>query len=207
MAQLLIAAKARLTGGLFPALHQAAMADNPEGIRLLCRAGSDALASNWAFLGSLEMASSLGAFYAMEELLQQAQHDPLALSRALIGASNFRGGSAEIVERLLRMRADVDFQWDNRRDFTKVGWLVANAASLQHRLGRRSALSVQAYHWQGRTPLMAAVQSAQYPGNPLVPFHPFWVLGPFINKPQEIRKGRSLVLWLVGYQGMKLLPR
>ena len=207
MAQLLIAAKARLTGGLFPALHQAAMADNPEGIRLLCRAGSDALASNWAFLGALEMASSYGAFYAMEELLQQAQHDTLALSRALIGASSFRGGSAEIVERLLRMRADVDFQWDNRRDFTKVGCLVASAASLQHRLGRRGALSVQAYHWQGRTPLMAAVQSAQYLGSAVVPFYPFWFLGSFYKIIVKRVLLTLVALWVLGYQGMKLLPR
>ena len=73
-------------------------------------------------------------------MLAQAQYSPLDLGLALnIGMSIYMA-SAEIVERLVGLRADVDFQIDMRRDLNYFGRLVFFFSTLKHQLGRSSAL-------------------------------------------------------------------
>ena len=86
------------------------------------------------------------------------------LSSALQAAVANRGGSAEIVEILVNLRADVDFQFDPRRALLPLGRLLFAAKSLQHTWGKATQLTATAYHSYGRTPLMGALQSAQHEG-------------------------------------------
>lgn len=97
----------------------------------------------------------------MEELIQQAQPNGPELSRILWSAMSQRGGSAELVERLISLKADVDSQYD-LKSLSRVGRVFIAAKSLQHRFGRGTLLTALAYHEPGQTPLMAALQSAQY---------------------------------------------
>ena len=163
-AKLLIAAQAQLEGGISPAMLFASQANSAEGIRLLCDNGSEAILRNAVGLTSLEAAASYGARAAMEELVRNAQPGLLELSGALEAAMQHRGGSAEMVEFLVGMKADVDFQYTLRYDYVQFGRLRFLAKALQHRFGRASMLSEQAYHIHGLTPLMAALRSGQYEG-------------------------------------------
>ncbi|CAE7199345.1 unnamed protein product [Symbiodinium natans] len=163
-AQLLIAFRAEVHGGMVPAVQFAAIADNAEGIGLLCAAGGDAMARTALGPNGLEAAAGYGALKAVEELVRQGRPDHLELSEALRAAMVLGGGSAELVKRLVDLRADVDFQYDIYRGLTLMGRLVYAAKSLQHRLGRKTSFSALAYHAHGQTPLMAAMQSAQHEG-------------------------------------------
>ena len=163
-AQLLICARADFHGGTSPSILLAAWSNNPEGLRLLCDAGSSLWSQNIFGLSALVNAATHGSREALEEMLTQAQYSPLDLGLALnIGMSNYMA-SAEIVERLLSLRADVDLQIDTRRDLTYFGRTVFFSQNLKHQLGRSSALSFVVYHAHGRTPLMAAMQYAQHEG-------------------------------------------
>ena len=74
----------------------------------------------------------------------------------------YRGGTAEAVQRLVGLRADIDFQF-SARAASPFGAVLA-IMSLQHRLGRVTAQTEQFYHYRGMTPLMAAVFSSQHEG-------------------------------------------
>ena len=142
----------------------AASGDNADGIRLLCESGAHPLAQNLLGNTTLQCSASLAATEALEELVIQARPGSLDLSRALFDATMFRGGSAELVHRLIALRADVDFQSNVPRDHKTLGRLVLAAKSWQHRRGRTSALTAIAYHLHGSTPLMQAIRSAQFDG-------------------------------------------
>ena len=162
-AQLLITARAQLEGGVQPAMAVAAIGDNVEGLRLLCAAGGNPSGRNLFGLTPLEAAANLGARAALEALIQMAQPTPSELSKVLWSAMSQKGGSAELVQRLVKLRADVDFQYD-LRGLSRIGRLFIVGKSLQHRFGRGTLLSALAYHEPGQTPLMAALQSAQHEG-------------------------------------------
>ena len=100
----------------------------------------------------------------MDELVRQANPCQLELSKALVLAMEVQGGSAELVERLVSLRADVDFQFDARSHSNLLGRFLNTAMSWQHSLGSSTSISAMAYHGYGMTPLMAAIQSAQYEG-------------------------------------------
>ena len=163
-ARLLICARAQLDGGTAPAMIIAATSNNVEGIRLLRASGGDPLAKNLFGVSALVSAAGFGSLAAMEELLAQAQHSPHELGKALLDSMAICGGSAELVQRLVGLRADVDFQCDIRRDLSRLGRLLVAAQSLKHRVGKPTTLSAQSYHIHGQTPLMAAMQFAQHEG-------------------------------------------
>ncbi|CAE7273959.1 Trpa1 [Symbiodinium sp. CCMP2592] len=160
--RLLLAARANLDGALSPVAQSAASFDNVEGLRLLCAAGARPLAQNLFGLSGLQCAAGFGARAVIEEIVIQARPGEIDLSRALVDAAGFRGGSAELVQRLIGLRADVDFQISMSRDVKALGRLLFAAKSLQHRLGRRTGLTAYAYHLHGSTPLMQAIRSAQF---------------------------------------------
>ena len=163
-ARLLIAARATLAGGTGPAMAHAATANNAEGIRLLYAAGGNASQRTLLGLDVWECAASYGSLSAMEELLQQGHPSTVVLARALDNAMMIRGGSAEVVELLLGLRADVNAQVDLPRDYNRLGRVVLAAKLLQHKLGRTSLIAIHRQHLHGRTPRMAALQSRQYEG-------------------------------------------
>ncbi|OLP84592.1 2-5A-dependent ribonuclease [Symbiodinium microadriaticum] len=159
---LLLAARANLEGAFAPVAQSAATFDNVEGLRLLCAAGAQPLARNLFGFSALQCAAGLGARAVVEEIVLQARPGEVELSRALFDAAGFRGGSAELVQRLIGLRADVDFQLSVSRDVSALGRLLFAAKSLQHRLGRTTGLTAYAYHLHGSTPLMQAIRSAQF---------------------------------------------
>lgn len=160
--KLLLAVRAQLDGGLIAAMHFAGPRDNAEGIRLLCAAGGRPLAQGVIGYTPLQTVASYGAIQAVEELLRQCQPDQLELSRTLWSAANFRGGSAEIVQRLIEARADIDFQLKVSREYRALGRLLFATKSLQSRLGRVTSLSENSVHQHGSTPLMQAIRTAQW---------------------------------------------
>ncbi|CAE7543781.1 ANKS1A [Symbiodinium sp. CCMP2592] len=160
--RLLLAQRARVEGVLWPSAIMAANSDNAEGVRLLCSAGARPLARNILGPTSLRCAAGNGAAAALEELLVQGRPGPLELSRALFDATLFRGGSAELVRRLIGLRADIDFQMNVPRDCRALGRLLFAGKSLQYQLGRATVLTTLAYHLHGSTPLMQAIRSAQF---------------------------------------------
>ena len=160
--QLLITARADPDGGTFPAMLFAAVSDDADSIRMLCAAGGNPLAKEIYGNSALCGAAGYHAAQALEELVAQAQPGPTELGKGLHFAASFRGGSADMVQRLIYLRADVDFQHDMNRDLSRVGWLLFTAKSLQHRFGKVTTLSTWAYHVHGSTPLMQAMRSAQY---------------------------------------------
>ena len=162
--RLLLQARAHLNGGFSPAVMLAASGDNADGIRLLCESGAHPLAQNLLGNTTLQCSASLAATEALEELGVQGVPGSLDLSRALFEATLLQGGSAELVHRLIALRADVDFQSNVPRDYKTLGRLVLAAKSWQHRRGRTSALTAIAYHLHGSTPLMQAIRSAQFDG-------------------------------------------
>ena len=176
----------------------AAASDNAEGIRLLCSRGGNCKAVNFQGYGAAANAAAFGARNALEELLLQAPHSPLELSRALYTALGLRGGSAELVSRLLALRADVNFQHDVRRDTSRVGRLIDAYKGWQHVNGRATVLSAVCYHNHGRTPLMAALQSAQHEGAAAL-----IVAGASLEikncrgwRAEDFARGESIPLWL-----------
>ncbi|CAE7388613.1 ANKRD44, partial [Symbiodinium sp. KB8] len=160
--RLLLAARAHLEGGLAPVVQFAAIHDNAEGIRLLCTAGARPLARNLFGLSTLQCAAGLAATAAVEELVLQGRPNSLDLSRALWSATVFRGASPELVQRLIALRADIDFQTNLRRDYRPLGRLLFAGKACQHRFGRKTVLTAGAYHAHGSTPLMEAIRSAQF---------------------------------------------
>ena len=121
--ELLLTAKAHLEGGFSPAILAAATSDSSEGIRLLCAAGARPLARNLLGVSCLQCAAGLAATAAVEELLLQGCWGTLDLSLALFDATWFRGGSVELVQRLIALRANVDFQVNLARDYRPLGRL------------------------------------------------------------------------------------
>ena len=85
-------------------------------------------------------AAALAATEALEELLVQGRPSSMDLSRALFDATMFRGGSAELVQRLIDLRADVDFQLDLPRDWSRLGRLLLAVKSWQQSRGRTSTI-------------------------------------------------------------------
>ncbi|CAE7527483.1 anks1b [Symbiodinium pilosum] len=164
-AQLILAARAQPEGGFGPALQWASNANNEEGARLLCSAGSSPFARNLLGPSALDCAAAYGSMAALEELLQHCQPTSLDASRALLSCSDGgRGASAEMVQRLIDLRADVNFQQNLRRDWTLVGRVFMSAQAMKHRFGTKTVGSTRAYHASGSTPLMWALVSAQYEG-------------------------------------------
>ncbi|CAE7666476.1 ANKRD17 [Symbiodinium sp. CCMP2456] len=162
--QLLLTARAHLEGGLAPSLNFAASSDNVQGIRLLCQAGGKPLGQSLLGISSFEAATSSGATGALEELMLQACPGSLSLSRALWFAAASRGGSAELVHRLIGLRADINFQVNLRRDFRRLNRLFLGLKSLEYQMGRTTVLATVAYHMDGSTPLMHFINSSQFEG-------------------------------------------
>lgn len=164
-ARLLLAAKAKFEGGLQPALNLAGISNNPEGIRILCDAGCNPHTTKDIFgFSAMEAAAGQGQVEAVEEILRQAGGSVSSwiLNRALYLACCFRGGKAEMIHRLIEMRADVNRPYPFKGFSFNAAFLVAK--SLQHRFGKVTSISKMCYHSWGARPLMVAILSAQYEG-------------------------------------------
>lgn len=159
--RLLLQARASLEGGTAPAIQWAAQGDNAEGIRLLCAARANPLAKDYTGDTPLQSAAGLSATRALEELVTQSRPSERDLSLALFDATSFRGGSVQLVLRLLDLRADINFQ-HTTSELSRTGQMLLASMTFRHRLGITSMGSTFAYHMKGSTPLMQAIQSGQY---------------------------------------------
>ena len=112
----------------------------------------------------MEAAAGQGQVEAVEEILRQAGGSVSSwiLNRALYLACCFRGGKAEMIHRLIEMRADVNRPYPFKGFSFNAAFLVAK--SLQHRFGKVTSISKMCYHSWGARPLMVAILSAQYEG-------------------------------------------
>eukprot|EP00913_Durusdinium_trenchii_P010809 g10139.t1 len=147
--QLLISAKASLTGG----------------IRTLCAARCSVHHRNLLGASVFDTACAHGTIQAVEELLRQTGGDGIDMTCALHVAMTHHGGSAELVKRLVDFRADVNdqsFTW--WRAGTGLGLLSIQKA-IQRKFGKQTLCTKMTYHGgHGGTPLMLAMLSSQYEG-------------------------------------------
>ena len=163
-ARLLISAKANVnhTGDYVrPAMTCAADANNPEGVRILCEAGCRPDVRNLFGISAFESASACGSLAAIEELVGRGYK--MDASDALYCAMLHRGGSAELVERLVALRADVNRSRSVWKHSTAFG-VLALLKSFQHRYSKVSAATRTLHHVPKATPLMLAINSSQYAG-------------------------------------------
>ena len=163
VARLLIAARARLAGGVGPALAFAANTDNAEAIGLLCEARADVHAKSLFGNPCIMLCGFTGAEAALEEMVRQGAAGPLELSLTLWSAMTQCAGSCRMVQRLIELGADVNFQYDVS-DEGYLGRMMFNVKSLQHRFGRQTVLTTSSYHIHGSTPLMTALRAAHHEG-------------------------------------------
>ena len=164
-ARLLISAKANVNGTgdyVRPAMTCAADANNPEGIRILCEAGCSPHVRNLFGISAFESASACGSLAAMEELLGRGGSS-MDASDALYCAMLHRGGSAELVQRLVALRADVNRSRSVWKHSAAFGCLTL-LKSFQHRYSKPTAATRALHHAPKATPLMLAIISSQYGG-------------------------------------------
>ena len=167
-ARLLLSARAKVDGGLLKPLEFAAVANNVEGIRLLCEARSDPSARTLLGFSPLETACCRGAEASMVEIVSQAEArglGPLDFSGALWCALALKaeGGTADIVEWLLEQRADVNKSRDSWVHSSLYG-AISSIKALEYRLGRHNKATRQFYHMKGATPLLMAMLESQFAG-------------------------------------------
>ena len=163
-AKVLIEARARLDGGYLPAMHHAGTADNVEAIQLLYEAGVSPQVRNSFGYSATALSATSGAQQAVQEMLRLAPPGQREASMVLFASMSQRGGTALLVYHLVTLKADIDFQFDVRRDISLLCRLLNESKALQHRVGKQTLLSTVAYHQHGMTPLMFALLSAQHEG-------------------------------------------
>ena len=164
--RLLISARASLDSGWNQPINSAAVANNAEGIRILCNARASLECKNTFGLSPLENACAAGALSVVDELLIRLQALDLDLSRTLHFAMWYRGGTTEIASRLLDARATVNQQLvegtgAGAQDLLETSWAHR---SLQFRMGIVTTSTILAYNRVASTPLMIAVLSGQHAG-------------------------------------------
>ena len=166
-ARQLIFARAEVSyeGTVAVPLHVAVEADNVEGIRMLLEAGCDVHVTNVFGNHGTAVTQALmcGSVVALKEILRAGFRVDFSKSGGLNYAMFLRGGSAEMVCKLVNLRADVNQVFDAWGDSTLLG-ILTSAASFAYRCGSVTSFSKFGYHSQGATPLMFAIITAQYSG-------------------------------------------
>ncbi|CAE7453687.1 ANKK1 [Symbiodinium sp. CCMP2456] len=157
-AKLLLSAKARVASRMFVRgpFNCAAHANNTEAIQILCQAGCSPAQTNVFGISVMDGAAYHGALEAIDELLSQSTASALNPTSALYNAA-MGGGSADVVHRLLEMRASLNAQTDEHWKRTAMIRTLYKVKVLQHRLGKVTMVSKILYHAKGATPLMIAL--------------------------------------------------
>jgi len=158
--RLLLGVKANTTSGLIAPIDIASMGNNPEGIRMLCASGPIPDRTGIFGFSAFEVACTFGSSAAMEELL--CQRLLTDVSRGLQMAMIFRGGTTEMVHRLVELRADINWQWNE--PFCTFHGIYNGLQSLKYRCGQKSISNMLAFHIYDATALMKALITGQYEG-------------------------------------------
>lgn len=160
-ARVLISARASVQepGSPGTALHAAAHSNNVEGISILCEARCDPWQRDIFGRLAHDSACDTDSFEALQALLNRTGTSHL--SKLLhSAASSSKGGSVQVIQLLIDLRADVDerysVQW-----MSPLGALVA-LQSLRYRCGQVTSLTRMLYHIQGATPLMLALLTGNH---------------------------------------------
>lgn len=161
--RLLLEARAIMDGGLHPPIYCAARASNSEGVRLLCEASCNIHARDLYDVSGFEAAAMNGARTSMDVLAAAGALESANMGKVLFWSQVFRGGQREMVQHLLDLRADVNYQygWPSLR--TTFGQFVA-LNTLKYRLGDRTRNPRRCFHGVEGTPLMMAVIAGEYEG-------------------------------------------
>ena len=148
-------------------LNAAAAVNNAEAVQMLCEAGCSPLQKNALGHTCIETAASWGlGLEAMEELLRQVRIlgalDEIDPTPSLHLAAISWGG-AEVVQRLVAMRADVNAQTaDEPAKRTLLMRTMYTVVLWQHKFYKVTAASKFLYHARGGTPLMMALVTGNY---------------------------------------------
>ena len=162
LVQLLISTKASVASNvvIHGPLHCAAARSTRESIRILLEARCSPLEQN-SFGGTiLQMAAYYGSSEAIDELPRHV-NTALNASEALHSAA-LGGAGAEVVHRLVEMRADVNIQTDEHFRRKPLMRAVYTLLTLQHRFYKVTPFSRIMYHAEGATPLMVAILACNH---------------------------------------------
>ena len=134
--QVLISASASPSGrnSFCTPLIAACLANSAHSIRTLCEARCSPWQQNLLGNTAFDSACAHGASEAMEELYVQTGGRGIDMTRALNSAFLNHGGSAELVQRLVQFRADVNDQSLTWWNFSRGLGLLSLQKGLQHRL-------------------------------------------------------------------------
>eukprot|EP00435_Cladocopium_sp_Y103_P007398 s1029_g2.t1 len=157
--RVLISARGKVTSNALAhrPLIVAAGLNNAEAVQILLHARCP-LEPNSFGVTPLECATGFGSLEALDELLRHSSVSSLDATSALCSVANSSGG-AEVVHRLVEMRADVNSQTAEWYKRTALMRAVYTFKVLQHRFHKVTAFSKIFYHAKGATPLMLALLS------------------------------------------------
>ena len=157
--RVLISARGKVTGTapVHTPLVVAAGLNNAEAVQILLHARCP-LHPNSFGVTPLACASGLGSLEALDELLRHGIVSSLDATSALYNVAGSTGG-AEVVHRLVEMRADVNSQTGDWFKRTALMRAVYTFKLLQHRFHKVTILSKLFYHAKDAPPLMLALLS------------------------------------------------
>ena len=157
--RVLISARGKVTSTAFAhrPLIVAAGLNNAEAVQILLHARCP-LEPNSVGVTPLECATGFGSLEALDELLSHSNVSSLDATSALCSVAISTGG-AEVVHRLVEMRADVNSQTGDWFKRTALMRAVYTFKVLQHRFHKATAFSNIFYHAKDAPPLMLALLS------------------------------------------------
>ena len=164
-ARLLLSCKAKVTAKsfVFQPIICAAAANNVEAVQILCEAGCSPLQRNGFGAAVFELAANCGGVEAVDELFMQGSAGARNATSALHSAMQGRGG-AEVVHRLIDMRADVNDQAPDWFKRTAIARVITKLMVCQYRFQKVTLMNNLFYHAEGATPLMSALMTGHYEG-------------------------------------------
>jgi hypothetical protein len=157
--RVLISARGKVTStaSAHRPLIVAAGLNNAEAVQILLHARCP-LEPNSVGVTPLECATGFGSLEALDELLSHSNVSSLDATSALCSVAISTGG-AEVVHRLVEMRADVNSQTGDWFKRTALMRAVYTFKVLQHRFHKATAFSNIFYHAKDAPPLMLALLS------------------------------------------------
>ncbi|CAL1134353.1 unnamed protein product [Cladocopium goreaui] len=155
--RVLISARGKVTSSalVHRPLQCATVVNNAEAVYILLRAKCRPEQNSFGFT-PLDTAASTGSLEALEELLTNTKVSALDATHALHSAAAGSGG-AQVVQRLVEMRADVNAPIEDIYKRTLLMRVLYTLKVLQHRFHKVTILSEVLYQAKGATPLMIAL--------------------------------------------------
>lgn len=135
-------------------VHWASLANNANGLRMLCEARADLMKQNVLGMSVFDMACCNGAVESMAEIL--AQNPEMSMRFGLHFAVMFLGGHEKPIQWLIHAKADLEEKFEVQRRKQPEWWVLIQMSSLRHRISP-SRWTTLAYHHSKATPLMFTI--------------------------------------------------